>query len=397
MTAWRELTLADLVAEAGGDIQTGPFGSQLHAADYVLDGTPSVMPQNIGDNRIDPAGIARVSRSDMERLGRYWLMAGDIVYSRRGDVERRALVRPENDGWLCGTGCLRVRIANHHVHDPAYVSYALGDPDTRAWITRHAVGATMLNLNTSILGAVPLRVPAIGEQRAIAEVLGALDDKIAANDRLNSTSHDLLEAEFRLLAQAAATSVPLSDVALLEYGKALPAVRRRPGRVPVYGSGGIGGHHDEALRKGPGVIVGRKGTVGSVYWSQSDYFAIDTTYFVSTLRGGPGLPYLYFALRTMGLDERNSDSAVPGLNRDAAYRIGVPLAATAARDEFEATVTSAFRLREAKQQESRLLTELRDTMLPALMSGRLSVKAAEAAVEASTAPSTQPSTEASQR
>ena len=193
---WRQLTLGQICAEGGGGIQTGPFGSQLHASDYVTDGLPSVMPQNIGDNRIDPNDIARVSPEDMERLERYWLSEGDIVYSRRGDVERRALVRPENEGWLCGTGCLRVRIGDPNVHDPAFVSYALGLADSRKWIVQHAVGATMLNLNTGILGAVPLRVPTLPVQRGIAEVLGAIDDKIAANANQRRVTADLMQASF---------------------------------------------------------------------------------------------------------------------------------------------------------------------------------------------------------
>lgn len=90
---WEYATLSDVCQRGGGDIQTGPFGSQLHAADYVPVGVPSIMPQNIGDNRIVENGIARIRPEDAKRLSRYLIRSGDIVYSRRGDVERRALVR----------------------------------------------------------------------------------------------------------------------------------------------------------------------------------------------------------------------------------------------------------------------------------------------------------------
>ncbi|MBT2500099.1 restriction endonuclease subunit S [Agromyces sp. ISL-38] len=188
MSEWRSTTLGALVEDSGGSIQTGPFGSQLHASDYVTHGIPSVMPANIGDNVIVEDGIARINQADAERLSRHRLEPGDIVYSRRGDVERRALVRDENAGWLCGTGCLRVHFGVRPTVDPAFVSYCLGADWTREWIVQHAVGATMLNLNTGILSAVPLDVPNLAEQRAIAEVLGALDDKIAANTRLAETA-----------------------------------------------------------------------------------------------------------------------------------------------------------------------------------------------------------------
>ncbi|MDN6605192.1 MAG: restriction endonuclease subunit S, partial [Brevibacterium sp.] len=99
-----ETTLGDICNESGGGIQTGPFGSQLHASDYQEIGVPVVMPQDIGDGGILESRIARISDEEVERLSRYKLCAGDIVYSRRGDVERSALVRPQNEGWLCGTG-----------------------------------------------------------------------------------------------------------------------------------------------------------------------------------------------------------------------------------------------------------------------------------------------------
>jgi type I restriction enzyme S subunit len=195
-SGWKYTTLAAACEAGGGDIQTGPFGSQLHASDYVPIGVPSVMPQNIGDNRIIEDGIARISPADAQRLGRYLLRAGDIVYSRRGDVERRALVRDNEDGWLCGTGCLRVRLGEKGA-DPRYASYYLGHPNVREWIVRHAHGATMPNLNTSILGACPFLEPPIPEQHAIAHILGSLDDKIELNRRMSETLEAMARALFK--------------------------------------------------------------------------------------------------------------------------------------------------------------------------------------------------------
>jgi type I restriction enzyme S subunit len=193
---WRLMTLIEACREGGGDIQTGPFGSQLHAADYVSEGIPSIMPQNIGDNRVIEPGIARIRASDASRLARYRVQKGDIVYSRRGDVERRAFIRDTEDGWICGTGCLRVRLGDGDI-DPTFVSYYLAHPRVREWIVRHAHGATMLNLNTSILGAVPLLVPPHAEQRAIADLLGVLDDKIDLNRKLRETIEAALRTLFK--------------------------------------------------------------------------------------------------------------------------------------------------------------------------------------------------------
>ncbi|MEG6550331.1 restriction endonuclease subunit S [Desulfocurvibacter africanus] len=193
---WKYLTLGDACSLGSGNIQTGPFGSQLHASDYVSSGIPSIMPQNIGDNRVIESGIARITQRDAERLARYRVQSGDIIYSRRGDVERRALIRERENGWLCGTGCLRVRFGSGFVV-PEYAAFYLGHPRVREWIVRHAHGATMPNLNTSILSACPFVFPSAHEQRLIASILGAFDDKIDLNRRMNETLEAMARAIFK--------------------------------------------------------------------------------------------------------------------------------------------------------------------------------------------------------
>jgi type I restriction enzyme, S subunit len=213
---WHVTTLGELCESGNGGIQTGPFGSQLHASDYVPVGVPSVMPQNIGDNRISDHGIARIKTTDAVRLSRYLLRHGDIVYSRRGDVGRRALVRPEQDGWLCGTGCLRVRLGDSA--SPAFISYYLGHPDVREWVVRHAIGATMPNLNTKILSSLPVSLPPEPVQRAVAAVLGGLDDKIALNERIAAKCFDLAQCLWSLAANESSEYVTVGEVVDADKG-----------------------------------------------------------------------------------------------------------------------------------------------------------------------------------
>ncbi len=193
---WRNLTIGKACDEYGGEVQTGPFGSQLHAADYVPVGIPSVMPKNLSEDRVSTADIARVRETDAERLAKHRLRSGDIIYSRRGDVERRALIGDREAGWLCGTGCLRIRLNPAEIH-PSYLFYFLGHPSIRSYIVRHAQGATMPNLNTSILRNVPLTQPPLDEQKRIAAVLGALDDKIELNRKMNQTLEEMAQAIFK--------------------------------------------------------------------------------------------------------------------------------------------------------------------------------------------------------
>ncbi|MCC5821655.1 MAG: restriction endonuclease subunit S [Phycisphaerales bacterium] len=145
--------LATLCVPKNG-LQTGPFGSQLHASDYVAEGIPVVMPQDIRAGRIRTDKVARVSPETAERLGRHRLRLGDIVFSRRGDVSRYAIVRDREAGFLCGTGCLRARLSGGI--EPDYMAAVLEAGDAGRWLTDNAVGQTMPNLNVEIVGELPV-------------------------------------------------------------------------------------------------------------------------------------------------------------------------------------------------------------------------------------------------
>ena len=187
--------LEDLCAHNSG-IQTGPFGSQLHQKDYVSSGTPIITVEHLGENRIIHQDLPCVSDYDRERLSKYTLRKGDIVFSRVGSVDRRSLVREEEDGWLFSGRCLRVR-ANQEIIDPVYLSYFFGLPAFQEHIRSVAVGATMPSLNTKLLSDVTILYPPLPEQRAIAHILGALDDKIELNRRMNQTLEEMARAIFQ--------------------------------------------------------------------------------------------------------------------------------------------------------------------------------------------------------
>jgi len=194
---WQSTTLGQICAAQGGAIQTGPFGSQLHTSDYKEIGIPVVMPTNIGDGGIVESGIARIAQVDVDRLSQHKLRMGDIVFSRRGDVTKNALIREHEAGWFCGTGCLKVRLGDESIATARFISHCLRLPDIKDWLVRHAVGATMPNLNTAILSAVPIFLPPLQVQRDIAALLGALDDRITILRETNATLQAIAQALFK--------------------------------------------------------------------------------------------------------------------------------------------------------------------------------------------------------
>jgi type I restriction enzyme S subunit len=197
ISEWLNTTLGAICDRQGGSIQTGPFGNQLHTSDYKEVGIPVVMPTNIGDSGIVEERISRIGQSDVDRLSQHVLRLGDIVFSRRGDVTKNALVRNREVGWFCGTGCLKVRLGTESIASAKFISHCLRLPDTKDWLVRHAVGATMPNLNTGILSAVPIHLPPLKDQHEMAGILDALDDRIALLRETNATLEAIAQALFK--------------------------------------------------------------------------------------------------------------------------------------------------------------------------------------------------------
>ncbi|MEW2623975.1 restriction endonuclease subunit S [Streptomyces sp. NPDC048106] len=197
---WRRGRLRSVECE----VQTGPFGSQLHAEDYVDDGWPVVNPANI-----TPAGLVadpQVTVSDevRARLERHVLRAGDVVFGRRGELGRAGIVAQAQEGWVCGTGSLRVRFPKGSF-DPGYLRRYLAIPAVRHYFQLHAIGSTMPNLNSGILLNMPLLLPSLAEQAAIVEECAEIERRAAEQRSLGERQIRLLLDRRRSVVTAAVT------------------------------------------------------------------------------------------------------------------------------------------------------------------------------------------------
>lgn len=177
------------------DIQTGPFGSQLHKEDYVESGTPIVTVEHLGQRNFTEQNLPKVSPQDKVRLNKYILREGDIVFSRVGSVDRCSYVDKAHDGWMFSGRCLRVRPSK--LIDPLFLYYYFCLESTKQFIKMIAVGATMPSINTKILGEVEILLPPIPKQKTIANMLSILDDKIELNQRINENLESQAEAIFK--------------------------------------------------------------------------------------------------------------------------------------------------------------------------------------------------------
>lgn len=389
---WRTVTLGVLEEESGGVIQTGPFGSQLHASDYSAVGIPVVMPTNIRNLRVSTEGIARVDPSHVERLSRHKLRAGDIVYSRRGDVEKCALISKTQEGWLCGTGCLLVRVEGPSI-DARCLVYLLSMPETRNWISQHAVGATMPNLNTGVLREVPLRLPPIEEQRAIAATLGALDDKIESNRHVIATAFALARSHVDSVTQGRPL-VPYSDRLSVRMGSAFkgtyfvepgmgrPLLRIRDLRTFESQIWTTEERKDEVLIRPGDIVVGMDAEFRATLWLGRESLLNQR---VCSFVGHRGVARA-FVLAALEPELAFQESAKTGttvihLNKGDIERFKIPALSDSEHAALFQVTEPLLDVVVARAAESRALQQLRDALLPELLSGRIRVPEAAAVVQ----------------
>jgi type I restriction enzyme S subunit len=359
-------------------------GNPFKSAGYTgcLDGIRLLRGDNVAQRTIRWENARYWPAGDVAAYQRYRLRAGDVVLAMdRPWIAaglKHAAVRPADLPSLLvqRVACLRAR----STLDQRFLAYLIGSPAFTAHVLGVQTGTAVPHISGRQIRDFEFTLPPLRDQRTVGELLGALDDKIAVNGATARIASGLADARYTQLVAGAAGVSLAGDLIELKYGRALPAASRLAGKYPVFGSGGVAGFHDSALVDGPGVIVGRKGTVGAVYWSERGFFPIDTTFYVSLRSEGLPMEFAFCMLRHLGLDGMNSDSAVPGLSRRDVLALPVRVPAESALRRFHAAVRPLFLLRDGLSAESAALARLRDTLLPGLMAGEIGIRDAARAI-----------------
>ena len=337
------------------------------------------------DGRLDFSEIRHVSENEFPKwTRRVTPEPGDLAFTYEATLHRYAII-PEGF-----RGCLGRRVAlvrpNPSMADSRYLLYFFLSHAWRKVIEGNVIsGATVDRIPLERFPDFPAALPPLHVQHEVASILSGYDDLIENNRRRMA----LLEESARLLYREwfvrlrfpghehtrIVDGVPegwerktLGECITLNYGKALKSEIRVDGEYPVYGSSGIVGSHEKPLVKGPAIILGRKGNVGSVYWSAKSFYPIDTVYFVDAESSSL---YLYYALKHMHFI--STDVAVPGLNRDFAYSRPLLRPAATMLRAFLETVTPIHAQLDKLDEMNQNLCAARDLLLPRLMSGELAV------------------------
>lgn len=384
---WRSKTLGDISLS----IQTGPFGSQLHQSDYSDEGIPVVMPKDMVNGIISEESIARVSKEHVERLEKHKIQEGDILYSRRGDVGRCAFTSEREAGWLCGTGCLKVRVDTEKA-EPKFVFYQLQKAETIGWVVNHAVGSTMLNLNTSILSAVPVDVPEIEIQRKIVSILATYDELIENNQKqiklLEEAAQRLYKEWFVALRFPGHEDVSIVDgvpegwkkgtlgnIAVFKRGKTITKAQVQDGEVPVV-AGGLepAYYHNKANTVAPVITVSGSGAnAGFSRLYNVDVFASDCSF--ADRETTPYLLFVYCFLKDnkTSLDALQKGAAQPHVYAKDINALELAIPTEDKLKDFCYLVSPYFEKIKVIQKQIEILSQARDRSLPKLMSGELEV------------------------
>ena len=260
-----------------------------------------------------------------------------------------------------------------HGNNPRWLYYLFKIMD----LSGYDSGSVQPALNRNYISEIPVQVPSIKEQDSIVSCISALDDKIAVNNRVISYSSSLNQLAVKQILAETEKTTTLGEEIILNYGKSLPVKSRIQGNVVVVGSGGIIGTHNEALLNTPSIIIGRKGSIGTIYWLDKPSFPIDTTFWVESKR--LPLEFVFYLLKTIDFSGLNTDSAVPGLNRNHAYDIKIPSVADKQAKSVIERLQVFTRMISTLEQENQTLARTRDELLPLLMSGKITVRDAEEA------------------
>ena len=373
MSEWKEYTLDEVYDFSGGlSKPRSEFGFGFEFLSY----------KDVYHNYFIPDKLTELVNSSEKERRKCSIKRGDVFLTRTSETQDElgmSCVALKNYPDATFNGFTKRLRPNGIIEIlPEYAGFYFRSPRFRATVSMMASMTTRASLNNDMMASLSIIVPSIVEQKAIAKTLLCLNKKIDLLQRQNATLEGMAEALFRewfveRVGEDWEDGI-LNDLVEFNYGKALSKNRRSGSGFPVYGSSGVVGYHSKYLVEGPGIITGRKGTLGVINYSFENFFPIDTTFFITSKTKSQGLYFEFFLIKSLGLGKMNTDSAVPGLNRNLAHSIKIKVPPEPLRNNFNEVVTSQFVKIRTNLKQLETLEKLRDNLLPKLMSGEIRIK-----------------------
>ena len=380
MEEWKTVEIAEICT----GIFEGPHATPKESSvgGYYL-GIPAIG----SDGHINFENAKRISEEDLPAwTKRVVPQEDDIVFTNEATLNLYAIIPAGFHG------CLGRRLGlirpNKDLVNVQYLFYYFFSPEWRSTIEKNKVyGATVERILMTKFPHFPVRLPSRETQDRIADILSCIDEKIALNNRINHNLEEQAQTLYKSwfvdlepfkdgnFVDSELGMIPegwrvgsLSELLEIRYGKDHKALK--DGTTPVFGSGGLMRYAERALYDGESVLIPRKGTLNNVMYVNGAFWTVDTMFYTIE-RTSNVIKYCHLFLLTQDLASMNAGSAVPSMTTDILNNLPLLIPSYQVLHDFNRVVSSIYEARSQKIEESTLLSQSRDTILPLLMSGAL--------------------------
>jgi type I restriction enzyme S subunit len=384
---WETFKLGQVCSKIGsGATPKGGKEAYLESGEYSL-----IRSQNVLDYVFSYDGLAFINEDQASKLNNVTVEEGDVLLNITGDSVARSCQVPKNILPARVNQHVAIIRPNKGILDNAFLKYYLLNPAFKALLlTYSSVGATRNAITKGMIEELNVTIPSIDQQKRIAHILSAIDDKIENNLSANQTLEEIARTLFKQwfvnfnypnadgnLKDSEFGEIPeswqlgkLADVLEIKYGK--DHKHLNPGDIPVYGSGGIMRFADSALYTHESILIPRKGTLSNLFYVNQPFWSVDTMFYTK-IKLKNGGKYLFHLLQSLNLASMNVGTAVPSLTTEILNRIPIVIPDIHSLSKYEAIVGNLFNKIEDNLKENETLKHIRNSLLPKLMSGEIEV------------------------
>jgi len=373
---FKEYLIADLIDE----IAMGPFGSNIKVSCFVDSGVPVLNGSNLDGFSLSESSFRYVTPEKADSLKKAIAHRGDIVITHRGTLGQIVYIpqSSKHDKYVISQSQFRVRCNDKVL--PEYLVYYFHTPIGQHKLLSNAsqVGVPALARPSSTFQQIQVCLPEVSEQRKVVSIVNAIQDRIAnnvaINDNLQQQAQAIYSSMFIDNPNPAWKHGHLSDLITVKYGK--DHKKLADGIYPVYGSGGIMRYAERPLYNKESVLIPRKGTLNNVIYVNQPFWSVDTMFYTE-MKIPNVAKFVYHFVKAKDLASMNAGSAVPSMTTDILNAMEVVIPSAPDLEEFESLVAPMYKAMEANHVQSQVLSRMRDTLLPKLMSGEIDVSAVQ--------------------
>ncbi len=380
------------------EIKTGPFGTQLKASEYQSSGTPVLNVKNLGFSTINTEKLDMVGDATVERLKAHLLKAGDIVFGRKGAVERHAFISVNEEGWMQGSDCIRLRVKTDMIN-PRFLSYYFLTKEHRAFmISMCSHGTTMASLNQKILEQICFPMPRRNVQDKIVHILERIDRKIVVNNRINDNLFEQMQVLYKAwfidflpfggLKPGSWTQTDIYSLADIIYGapfaskqfntegEGKPIIRIRDLKNQQFATYTTEVHPKGYLLQLGDIVVGMDGEFRPYIWGNDEAW-LNQRVCVFENKRPSGKAFLYFTIKPLlyAIEQTQVATTVIHIGKKDYDSFEIVLPDVSTLDSFDALTLPMVKQIVANSFENKRLVAMRDALLPKLMSGEIDVSA----------------------